>query len=141
MAARRTLVSDPERRQLMRRVRQRGTPAELAVAKLCRELGLAYRCNVRSLPGSPDLANKKGRWAIFVHGCFWHQHEGCPKATMPKRNAKFWREKFVGNRARDARKIAQLCSLGYQVLVVWQCQAEDRQALRRRLQSWANRVA
>jgi DNA mismatch endonuclease (patch repair protein) len=113
----------------MQRVRQRGTPAERTVAKVCTELGLRYRLNVKSLSGSPDLANKKDRWAIFVHGCFWHQHPGCPKATMPKRNADFWREKFEANRKRDARKVRQLRTMGYNVLVVWQCQTGKRKRL------------
>jgi len=78
----------------MQRVRQRGTPAEKTVARACRELGLRYRLNVKSLPGSPDLANKAQGWAIFVHGCFWHRHRHCAKTTTPKRNARFWREKF-----------------------------------------------
>jgi len=141
MVARRKFSTNPERRALMQRVRQSGTPAERTVAKVCRELGLHYRLNVRSLPGSPDLANKKGRWAIFVHGCFWHRHSGCPKATTPKRNARFWRDKFQSNRARDARKIKELHLSGYDVLVLWQCETEDRGPLRRRLQIWAKRVA
>lgn len=133
MPARATLVTDPARRALMRRVRQKGTPAEKIVASMCRELGLRYRLNVRSLPGSPDLANKTKRWAIFVHGCFWHQHAGCPKATTPKRNAHFWREKFEANQERDARKIVELRRAKYKVVVIWQCEAEDRASLRRRL--------
>jgi DNA mismatch endonuclease, patch repair protein len=127
------LVTDPARRALMQRVRQRGTPAEKAVAAACRELGLRYRLNVSSLPGSPDLANKARRWAIFVHGCFWHRHRGCKKATTPKRNARFWREKFEANVARDARKIIELRAAGYKVIVIWQCEADDLTTLCRRL--------
>jgi DNA mismatch endonuclease, patch repair protein len=126
------LITDPARRALMQRVRQHGTPAEKAVAKACRELGLRYRLNVRSLPGSPDLANKTKRWAIFVHGCFWHRHQGCKKATTPKRNARFWGEKFGANQRRDARKIHHLRRCGFRVFVVWECQTTDQQALRRR---------
>lgn len=117
----------------MQRVRQRGTPAERLVAKACRELGVGYRLNVRTLPGSPDLANKAQRWAIFVNGCFWHRHTGCAKATLPKRNADFWREKFTRNRRRDAAKIRTLRSAGFQVLIVWECEANDTDDLRRRL--------
>jgi DNA mismatch endonuclease (patch repair protein) len=87
------LVTDPGRRALMQRVRRSGTPAEENVAACCRKLGLAYRRNPRSLPGSPDLANKSRLWAIFVNGCFWHHHTGCVKGTMPKRNGDFWGEK------------------------------------------------
>jgi DNA mismatch endonuclease (patch repair protein) len=125
----------------MQRVRQRGTPAERIVAGVCRELGLRYRLNVRSLAGSPDLANKARRWAIFVHGCFWHQHQGCPKATMPKRNAAFWREKFEANRRRDAAKIEALRSAGFSVAVVWECETADLERLRRRLQIWPKRLS
>jgi DNA mismatch endonuclease (patch repair protein) len=125
----------------MQRVRQRGTPAERIVAGVCRELGLRYRLNVRSLAGSPYLANKARRWAIFVHGCFWHQHQGCPKATMPKRNAAFWREKFEANRRRDAAKIEALRSAGFSVAVVWECETADLERLRRRLQIWPKRLS
>jgi DNA mismatch endonuclease (patch repair protein) len=115
----------------MQRVRQRGTPAEKRVAAICRELGLRYRLNVKSLPGSPDLANKSERWVIFVNGCFWHQHEGCSKATMPRRNGDFWREKFAANRQRDAAKVRALRAAGYRVVIVWEC--EKTAAVRRRL--------
>jgi len=135
------LETDCARSALMRRVRQRGTPAEKIVANACREAGLRYRLNVRSLPGSPDLANKKDRWAIFVNGCFWHQHRGCPKATMPKRNAAFWKEKFTANRRRDAAKIEALHSLGFRVEVVWECQMADLETLCDRLQRWPKRLS
>src|SRR5262245_26089442 len=125
MAARGQLATDPARRALMQRVRQRGTPAEKAVACACRELGLRYRLNVKSLPGSPDLANKAQGWAIFVHGCFWHRHARCRRATTPKRNAHFWREKFEANRVRDALKARQLKSAGYRIVVIWQCETEN----------------
>lgn len=127
------LLTDPERRVLMQRVRHQGTPAERTVAEICRTLGLRYRLNVKSLPGTPDLANKRKRWAIFVNGCFWHHHEGCKFATMPARNADFWRDKFAANRARDARKAKELRQAGFRVLVVWQCEAKERRALTRRL--------
>ena len=127
------LATDPERRALMRRVRQKGTPPETRVAAVCRELGLRYRCNVKSLPGSPDLANKSRRWAIFVNGCFWHRHRGCSKATVPKRNNVFWVEKFAANRKRDAAKIWALRRLGLRVLIVWECETADRARLAERL--------
>ena len=75
------------------------------MAAACRELGLSYRRNVRNLPGSPDLANKSKGWVIFVNGCFWHRHTGCKRATIPKRNHNFWKQKFAENRRRDARKM------------------------------------
>lgn len=125
------LPTDPERRALMQRVRRLGTPAEGEVARVCRELGLSYRRNVKSLPGSPDLANKTRRWAVFVNGCFWHAHTGCKRATIPKRNNEFWTSKFVANRRRDAKKIRELRALGYRVLLVWECQAFEGDIARR----------
>lgn len=135
------LPTDEKRSALMRRVRRRGTSAELIVAALCREAGLSYRLNVKSLPGAPDLANKTKRWAIFVNGCFWHRHKNCRLATIPKRNQAFWLNKFADNRARDARKLRELRSRGFRVAIVWQCEATDRAALLRRLQNWAKRVS
>lgn len=117
----------------MQRVRRAGTPVEDEVARACRELGLSYRRNVKSLPGSPDLANKNRRWAIFVNGCFWHAHTGCTRATIPKRNYVFWTSKFKANRRRDARRIRELRALGYRVLLVWECQCREAPKLRGRL--------
>ena len=127
------LVTDPARRALMQRVRRSGTPAEEEVAACCRKLGLAYRRNLRSLPGSPDLANKSRRWAIFVNGCFWHHHTSCAKATLPKRNRVFWSAKLESNRRRDAKKIRQLRAAGYRVLLLWECKVSDEPGVLRRL--------
>ena len=127
------LATDPQRRALMRRVRQSGTPSERVVAGLCRRIGLHYRLNVRSLPGTPDIANKSGKWAIFVNGCFWHRHTNCELATQPKRNRQFWHDKFAANRQRDARKIRELRRLGYRVVVVWQCETDRPETLEGRL--------
>jgi DNA mismatch endonuclease (patch repair protein) len=131
--------ADPRRRALMSRVRQRGTDAELAVATALRQLGVTYRLNVISLPGSPDFANRTGKWAIFVHGCFWHQHTGCKRATVPKTNTDFWHDKFLTNRGRDARAIRELRRLGYSVVVVWECEVANVDRLSQRLQRVADR--
>jgi DNA mismatch endonuclease (patch repair protein) len=110
-------------------IRQSRTKPELVVAGMLRKLGLRYRRNVKSLPGSPDFANRSRKWAIFVNGCFWHSHTNCRRATVPKANRAFWVEKFVTNRRRDAKAILALRKLGFKVLVVWECQSdwqEDR---------------
>lgn len=125
------LPTDPVRSALMRRVRQRGTSAELLVASALRDHRLFYRLNVRSLPGSPDFANKRRHWAVMVNGCFWHHHKGCARATIPVRNRGFWLDKFTANRQRDAEKIRALRRLGFRVLVVWECQANDPSTLAR----------
>jgi DNA mismatch endonuclease, patch repair protein len=117
----------------MRRVRRSGTEAEINVRRALRELGVRYRLNVRSLPGSPDIVNRARGFAIFVHGCYWHRHQGCVRTTTPTRNREFWVEKFDANVARDARNSAALRALGYDVCVIWECESENRQALKRRL--------
>ena len=108
----------------MRAVRQTGTAAERVVRAWLRSQGVAYRIAPRMLPGRPDLANRRAGWALFVHGCFWHGHEGCRRATTPKRNAAFWTAKVASNRARDAAKEAALRALGLTVRVVWACEIE-----------------
>ena len=105
-------------------IRQKGTKIEAQVATVLRELGLHYRKNVKRLPGSPDFANSSRCWAVFVNGCFWHHHTGCPRATLPKSNTEFWASKFHANRQRDANAIAQLRAEGYKVIIVWECQSE-----------------
>ena len=77
-----------------------------------------------------DVANRRRRWAIFVHGCFWHHHEGCKRATVPKRNRAFWLEKFTANRQRDRRCENALKESGFRVLTIWECQAEHEEQLR-----------
>jgi DNA mismatch endonuclease Vsr len=124
---------DPLRSALMARVRQSGTASELVVGASLRSLGASYRVNVRQLPGSPDFANRMKKWAVFVHGCFWHHHSGCKRATVPKTNKKFWRTKFVANRARDRKAISDLRRSGYRVAVVWECEVAHADLLRARL--------
>ncbi len=117
----------------MARIRQHGTAGELVVATVLRGAGHAYRLNVRSLAGSPDFANRKRKWAIFVHGCFWHHHTGCARATTPRTNSAFWREKFQTNRKRDAGSIRSLRRAGFRIVIVWECETADREALAVRL--------
>lgn len=112
------------RSDLMSRVRQRGTTPELAVASILTSLGCRYRKNVGDLPGSPDFANKARKWAVFVHGCFWHRHAGCIRSSTPKTNKEFWLRKFARNQKRDSEAIVALNQLGFRVLVVWECETE-----------------
>jgi DNA mismatch endonuclease (patch repair protein) len=112
----------------MRRVRRAGTEPELAVRRVLSDLGLRYTLRNRDLPGSPDIANRRKRFAIFVHGCFWHRHAGCRRTTTPKANRAFWEAKFEANIMRDRRAIRDLKRLGYRVVVIWECRvnASDR---------------
>ena len=114
----------PETSRRMKAVRRAGTDAEVAVRHALAGLGVRYRLNVQSLPGSPDLANRAQRFAIFVHGCFWHRHPGCSQASTPKSNRRFWREKFRANILRDRRAVKALEQSGFRVVVVWGCEAQ-----------------
>ncbi len=116
------LVTDSATSLRLSRQRQSGTSPELAVRSVARALGSFYRVENRDLPGAPDLANRRRRWAVFVHGCFWHRHARCSKATLPVRNRSFWIQKFEANRRRDARGAAALRALGFRVLILWECQ-------------------
>lgn len=121
-AGRSGLVTDAATSARLGRVRQHGTDPELAVRAMVSALGHRYRTHNRDLPGSPDLANRTRRWAVFVHGCYWHSHQGCRRATVPKNNRAFWEAKFAANRARDARALRALRRAGYRVAVVWECE-------------------
>lgn len=131
--------TDSARSDLMRRVRQRETKAEDQVANVLRRMGLFFRRNVRSLPGSPDFANKSRKWAVFVNGCFWHHHEGCSHATIPTRNRAYWTKKFSENQIRDEAKSQALASIGFRVVVVWECEAMNERTTRRRLRKLRTR--
>lgn len=123
---------DPARSALMARVRRSGTAPELTVAKALRALGLSYRKNVTALAGSPDFANRRGKRAVFVHGCFWHHHR-CGRGRKPKANLEYWVDKFARNRSRDARSARTLRRAGFRVLIIWECECGDTAALLREL--------
>jgi len=115
----------------MKRVRQEGTAPELRVRKALTSIGARYRVNVRGLPGRPDIANRKRRKAIFVHGCFWHFHSECGRGQIPTRNRDFWEGKLRANRARDDAKREALKSSGFKVLIVWECELEEAELIAR----------
>jgi DNA mismatch endonuclease, patch repair protein len=114
----------------MGRIRSRDTAPEIRTRAAVHARGLRFRVNVSDLPGKPDLANKSKRWAIFVHGCFWHSHEKCRLASKPRSNAGYWVEKLARNKARDAAYELALRQLGFDVLTVWECDTRDDGRLR-----------
>jgi DNA mismatch endonuclease, patch repair protein len=119
-------VPRPETSRRMKSVRQAGTLAELAVRRALSSFGFRYRVNVKSLPGSPDVANVKRGFAVFAHGCFWHRHPGCRYATTPKTNRAFWIDKLKANVCRDLRAKKDLERRGFRVIVVWECEARTQ---------------
>lgn len=122
LAGESVLTTTEEISSRMTRVRQRGTDPELVVRAVASRIGLRYRLRNRDLPGNPDLANRRRRFAIFVHGCFWHRHHGCLQATTPKSNVEYWVAKFERNVERDRAAIRKLEQIGYKVVVVWGCE-------------------
>lgn len=102
--------------------------------RLLHRLGFRFRVGGRGLPGRPDVANVSRGWAVLVHGCYWHHHARCRRATVPARNRAFWLAKFEANRARDRRVLRQLRAMGIKPVVVWECEVEERpEAVARRL--------
>ncbi len=122
----RPLIVDPATSARLGRIRQSGTAAELAVRAMLAHLGARVGKSRTKLPGSPDFVNVSRGWCIFVHGCFWHAHAACRRATVPKRNREFWAKKFADNRRRDARVLRAVRSLGLRALVLWECDIEER---------------
>ena len=130
----------PERRSwLMSRIGSKDTSTEIRVRRLAHSMGLRFRLHRRDLPGTPDLVFPKHRIVVFVHGCFWHRHLGCKKATVPKTRIQFWQNKFDKNVARDIRATKDLSDLGWTVETIWECETNDIIALSNRLENIFNR--
>ncbi|MDQ1815483.1 very short patch repair endonuclease [Massilia sp. CCM 9210] len=115
----------PERRsEIMSRVRSKNTRPELLVRQLLYKAGFRYRLHRADLPGKPDLAFPGRKKVIFIHGCFWHRHDGCPMARVPKSRVEFWTAKLSANRLRDIQNVAKLNLAGWDVLVIWECELQ-----------------
>jgi DNA mismatch endonuclease (patch repair protein) len=117
----------------MSRIKSRETSPEIIVRSVLHQLGYRFRKHVKKLPGKPDIVLPKYKTVIFVHGCFWHQHHGCPKCKVPKSNIQFWTEKLNGNIERDRLHHSSLVAAGWRVLVIWECETKNRQQLQERL--------
>lgn len=119
----------------MRAVGQKHTGPEITVRRTLHALGYRFRVQRRDLPGSPDVVLPRYKLAIFVHGCFWHRHPGCKKATTPKTRAEFWAAKFQRNVERDSQKEAALRAMGWHVFIIWECEAKVPERLLAKLSS------
>ena len=116
-------VHTPEDRSYnMSRIKSKDTKPEVSVRKYLFSQGFRYRKNVRKLPGCPDIVLPKYKTCIFVNGCFWHKHEGCRYFVWPKSNTEFWRQKITNNVERDAKNYKQLEQIGWNIIVVWECE-------------------
>lgn len=120
------IVDAKTRSRMMAGIRGKNTTPEVRLRKALHGAGLRFRLHSAKLPGRPDIVLPRFHAAIFVHGCFWHRHEGCRNASVPKSNAAFWAEKFARNVARDAMNLAGLKEIGWRVAIVWECAIRHR---------------
>ena len=131
-------VGAVKRSAIMAAVKSSGSKPEMALRRLLHRAGYRYALHRADLPGKPDLVFAPRRKIIFVHGCFWHRH-GCRYTTTPKTRTRFWEEKFAANVARDRRVWRDLRAMGWQCLVVWQCQLKNIDKARRRAEEFLER--
>jgi DNA mismatch endonuclease (patch repair protein) len=129
-----------QRSELMSRVRNKDTSPELRVRRLVHSLGYRYRLYTSQLPGRPDLVFRSRRKVIFVHGCFWHRHEGCALCRTPKSRLRFWKPKLRGNQERDLRNQRKLEEMGWDYMIVWECESRDVSTLVKRIRFFLGRV-
>ncbi|MGX9967083.1 very short patch repair endonuclease [Roseomonas sp. F4] len=129
-------LTQEERSRLMSRVRGKDTGPEMAVRRVVHRLGFRFRLHRRGLPGTPDLVFPRLRKVLLVHGCFWHSHAGCRAGRMPSTNLAFWEQKLRRNVERDAINEEALRQLGWNVLIVWECQTKLATDLEQRLGSF-----
>lgn len=135
------VVSPEKRSQMMSGIKGKNSLPEMLVRKALFAMGYRFRLHRRDLPGTPDIAMPSRKIAIFVHGCFWHAHQGCKYAKMPSTRTEFWTTKLRGNVDRDQRAVDNLAEMGWRVLNVWECSTRDPEAaagLLGALQLWIN---
>ena len=131
-------LSQEARSERMSRVRSVNTRPEMRVRRIVHGLGYRYRLHARDLRGAPDMVFRSAKKAIFVHGCFWHRHPGCPRDRIPKSPERraFWESKLQGNVVRDRRNLENLEQDGWRVLVIWECESEDPAFVEERVRSF-----
>jgi len=126
-------VTPAKRSFVMSQVKGKDTKPELIVRRLVYHAGFRYRLCDSRLPGKPDLVFWRKRKAIFVHGCFWHGHEGCRRNRMPKSNQEYWFVKLERNKSRDSMNLSKLHEMGWRTLVVWECELKETDILLEKL--------
>lgn len=128
-------LSPSRRSENMRRIRSKDMKPERVVRSLVHRFGCRFRLHAKELPGKPDIVRRQHSQAIFVHGCFWHQHskQNCLDGRLPKSNGKYWLPKLASNVLRDKRNVAKLRRGGWKVLVIWECETKVPEKLERKL--------
>ena len=118
-------ISREHRSWNMSRIQSGHTKPEIIVRSLLHNMGYRFRLHRKDLPGKPDIVLPRYKSVIFVNGCFWHRHKGCKNATSPKTKKTFWREKFKANVERDRKAQEELKSMGWKILIIWECELSD----------------
>ena len=126
-------ISEARRSWNMSRIRGKDTKPEIAVRSMLHKLGYRFRLHRNDLPGQPDIVLPSRKTVILVHGCYWHRHPGCKYAYSPKSRVDFWEKKFADNITRDRRNMVELQSIGWRVLVIWECELREPDELKNRL--------
>ena len=132
------VFSKKKRSEVMSGIRSKDTVPELTVRRIVHRMGFRYRLHVAHLPGRPDLVFSRLRKVVEVRGCFWHQHRGCRDSHIPKSGSEYWVPKLAGNRKRDKEHEKGLRSLGWQVLIIWECELKDMDSAAERILSFLN---
>jgi DNA mismatch endonuclease (patch repair protein) len=128
-----------KRSEIMSHIRSKNTKSEIMVRKYLHRLGFRFRLHGSKLPGKPDIVLPKYKCVVFVHGCFWHAHEGCKYYRDPKSNAEYWIPKIQRNVERDKQAVRELTSMGWKVEIVWEC--ELKKDAERRLNELVRSIA
>jgi DNA mismatch endonuclease (patch repair protein) len=129
-------VTSEKRSEIMRSVKGKNTEPELFVRKIVHALGYRYRLHVATLPGTTDIVFPKLKKIILINGCFWHVHPGCKKAAIPKSRSEYWAEKLLRNVERDKETSAALTALGWQQMVIWQCELKNKESVTKKIISF-----
>lgn len=134
-------ISPARRSNNMRHIRSSNTKPEITVRKILYSLGYRYRLHKKDLPGKPDLVFAKRKKIIFIHGCFWHQHNltTCLDSKIPKSNKQYWNQKLKNNAQRDIRNQMALKELGWDILIIWECEIKNDKKLIKRMQKFLSK--
>lgn len=135
------LLSPEQRSKNMSRILSKDTRPELIVRSIVYKLGFRYRLHVKEVPGKPDLVFKKRKKAIFVHGCFWHQHPGCREGRVPGSRTDYWQPKLRRNQERDIAAQTSLKCQGWQFLIIWECELKNLSTVVKRIKQFLEMAA
>lgn len=122
-------ITPEQRSRLMSRVKSKNSRPEMVIRRLIFAMGYRFRLHAPNLPGHPDIVFPSKRKVIFVHGCFWHRHAGCKRASTPSSRQEYWLPKFARTLERDTEAVQRLGAMGWSSLIIWECETQDAETL------------